>query len=154
MGRRAIARTSQTPGKTRLCNVFDVEHRYYLVDLPGYGYAKVSKDERKRLGQLIHRYVDERKELMGVAWLLDIRRTPSAEDQAMAEVFDRTEMSVLAVITKADKITRGKRAGRLADIIGTLGLDEEQTMVTSAHTNEGIEDLRSSIEHFVRAAKS
>ena len=132
--------------------MFDVEHRYYVVDLPGYGYARVSKDERKRFGQLVHGYIDKRDELMGVVWLLDIRRTPSAEDQAMAEVFDGAEVSVLAVVTKADKITRSKRAGRLADIIDTLGLDEEQTLVTSAHTNEGIDDLRSSIEQFVRAA--
>ena len=151
MGRRAIARTSQTPGKTRLCNVFDVEHRYYLVDLPGYGYAQVSKNERKRLVQLVRGYVEKRNELIGVVWLVDIRRKPSAEDQMMGEVFDQRGVPVLAVITKADKIARGKRAARLADIIEILELNEEQTIVTSAHTKEGIDDLRSSIEQFVRA---
>ncbi len=151
VGRRAIARTSQTPGKTRLCNVFDVEHRYYLVDLPGYGYAQVSKNERKRLVQLVRGYVEKRNELIGVVWLVDIRRKPSAEDQMMGEVFDQRGVPVLAVITKADKIARGKRAARLADIIEILELNEEQTIVTSAHTKEGIDDLRSSIEQFVRA---
>ena len=151
VGRRAIARTSQTPGKTRLCNVFDVEHRYYLVDLPGYGYAQVSKSEQKRFVQLVRGYVEKRNELIGVVWLVDIRRKPSAEDQMMGEVFDRRGVPVLAVITKADKIARSKRAGRLADIIETLELNEEQTLVTSAHTKEGIDDLRSSIEQFVRA---
>ncbi len=150
VGRRAIARTSQTPGKTRLCNVFDVEHRYYLVDLPGYGYAQVSQSERKRFVQLVRGYVEKRNELIGVVWLVDIRRKPSAEDQMMGEVFDQRGVPVLAVITKADKIARGKRAGRLADIIETLELNEEQTLVTSAHTKEGIDDLRSSIEQFVR----
>ncbi len=151
VGRRAIARTSQTPGKTRLCNVFDVEHRYYLVDLPGYGYAQVSKNERKRLVQLVRGYVEKRNELIGVVWLVDIRRKPSAEDQMMGEVFDQRGVPVLAVITKADKIARGKRAARLADIIEILELNEEQTLVTSAHTKEGIDDLRSSIEQLVRA---
>ena len=151
VGRRAIARTSQTPGKTRLCNVFDVEHRYYLVDLPGYGYAQVSKNERIRLVQLVRGYVEKRNELIGVVWLVDIRRKPSAEDQMMGEVFDQRGVPVLAVITKADKIARGKRAARLADIIEILELNEEQTLVTSAHTKEGIDDLRSSIEQFVRA---
>ena len=151
VGRRAIARTSQAPGKTRLCNVFDVEHRYYLVDLPGYGYAQVSKNERKRLVQLVRGYVEKRNELIGVVWLVDIRRKPSAEDQMMGEVFDQRGVPVLAVITKADKIARGKRAARLADIIEILELNEEQTIVTSAHTKEGIDDLRSSIEQLVRA---
>ena len=151
VGRRAIARTSQTPGKTRLCNVFDVEHRYYLVDLPGYGYAQVSKNERKRFVQLVRGYVEKRNELIGVVWLVDIRRKPSAEDQMMGEVFDQRGVPVLAVITKADKIARGKRAARLADIIEILELNEEQTLVTSANTKEGIDDLRSSIEQFVRA---
>ena len=151
VGRRAIARTSQTPGKTRLCNVFDVEHRYYLVDLPGYGYAQVSKSERKRFVELLRGYVEKRKELIGVIWLVDIRRTPSAEDQMMGQVFDEIGVPVLTAITKADKLARGKRVGRIADIIETLELDEEQTVVTSAHTKEGIDDLRSSIEQFVRA---
>lgn len=151
VGRRAIARISQTPGKTRLCNVFDVEHRYYLVDLPGYGYAQVSKSERKRFVQLVYGYVEKRSELVGVVWLVDIRRKPSAEDQMMGDLFDRSGLPVLAVITKADKISRGKRSERVTDIVETLGLDEEQTMVTSAHTKEGIDDLRSSIEQFVRA---
>jgi GTP-binding protein len=151
VGRRAIARISQTPGKTRLCNVFDVEHRYYLVDLPGYGYAQVSKSERKRFVQLVYGYLEKRSELVGVVWLVDIRRKPSAEDQIMGDLFDRSGLPVLAVITKADKISRGKRSERVTDIVETLGLDEEQTMVTSAHTKEGIDDLRSSIEQFVRA---
>jgi len=151
VGRRAIARISQTPGKTRLCNVFDVEHRYYLVDLPGYGYAQVSKSERKRFVQLVYGYLEKRSELVGVVWLMDIRRKPSAEDQMMGDLFDRSGLPVLAVITKADKISRGKRSERVTDIVETLGLDEEQTMVTSAHTKEGIDDLRSSIEQFVRA---
>jgi GTP-binding protein EngB required for normal cell division len=69
----------------------------------------------------------------------------------MGDLFDRSGLPVLAVITKADKISRGKRSERVTDIVETLGLDEEQTMVTSAHTKEGIDDLRSSIEQFVRA---
>ncbi|MEE8133622.1 MAG: ribosome biogenesis GTP-binding protein YihA/YsxC [Gemmatimonadales bacterium] len=153
VGRRAIARISQTPGKTRLCNVFDVEHRYYLVDLPGYGYAQVSKNERRRFVQLVNGYIEKRSELIGVVWLVDIRRKPSAEDQMMGKLFDHSGLPVLAVITKADKIGRGKRSERVTDIVETLGLDGEQIMVTSAHTKEGIDDLRSSIEQFVRPEK-
>lgn len=149
MGRRAIARTSQTPGKTRLCNVFDVAHRYHLVDLPGYGWAKVSKDERKRFVQLVRGYVEKREALIGIVWLLDIRRTPSDEDLEMSDVFNRSGVPVLVAVTKADKTSRGQRARRLADIVKTLGLEDDQTVVTSAQTKEGIEDLRLSIEQLV-----
>lgn len=149
MERRNIARTSQTPGKTRLCNVFDIAHRYYIVDLPGYGYAQVSKTERERFLRLIRGYIEKRKTLSGIVWLLDMRRTPSTEDRDMGEIFDRRGVPVLAVVTKADKISRGKRTEHLEDIMRVLGLDEEQTMITSARTKEGIDELRSSIEQFV-----
>jgi GTP-binding protein len=119
------------------------------VDLPGYGWAKVSKYERKRFVQLVRGYVEKREALIGIVWLLDIRRTPSDEDLEMSDVFNRSRVPVLVAVTKADKTSRGQRARRLADIVKTLGLEDDQTVVTSAQTKEGIEDLRLSIEQLV-----
>ena len=77
IGRRSLAHTSKTPGKTRLLNVYEIDSSFYLVDLPGYGFAKVSKAERAGFSKLINAYLSKRQDLIGVVWLLDIRRDPS-----------------------------------------------------------------------------
>ncbi len=147
-GRRALARTSRTPGKTRLCNVFDAG-TFYLVDLPGYGYARVGREERRGLGQLIRGYVTGRRALAGAVWLLDVRRDPSADDLEIAELLDRRALPVLVAITKADKLGRGRRKHRAGAILAAVGLPEDQCVVTSVRTGEGIDDLRDSIVAFV-----
>lgn len=143
--RKAIARTSKSPGKTRDCNVFDVEHRLYLVDLPGYGYARVSKGERRRLGRLIEQYIAERERAVGVVWLLDIRHDPSTEDHHMAQLLAARRMPIILALTKADKVGKTRRAGRVAAIVSTFDLPTDQTIVTSAVTGTGIDDLRQSV---------
>ncbi len=135
-----------------MCNVFDVEGRYYVVDLPGYGYARVSKADRERFLQLMAGYLQQRPTLRGVVWLLDIRRTPSDGDHAIAAIFEERGVPVLAAVTKADKVARGRQAARVADILESLGLDQEQVVVTSAHTKAGIEELRNAVEQFVTEA--
>lgn len=149
VGRRALAYTSKTPGKTRACNVFDVEGRFYLVDLPGYGYAKVSFAERRRLLRLIRSYLSGRVRLVGVVWLLDIRRDPSPDDLDLArQLVDRSQ-PVLVAITKADKLGRGRRTPRTRAILTALEIPEDQCVVTSVRTKEGIVDLRTSIDALV-----
>lgn len=143
--RKALARTSKTPGKTRDCNVYRVDDALYLVDLPGYGYAKVSKGERRRFAGLIDRYLATREALRGAVWLLDIRRDPSDEDGRIAQHLVRHEVPTLVALTKGDKFGRTRQAERKQRIIEALGLPDEQAIVTSAVTRAGIEDLRASV---------
>lgn len=145
VGRKAIARTSKSPGKTRDCNVYRVADRLYLVDLPGYGYAQVSKSERRRFSRLIDRYLETRAALAGVVWLLDVRRDPSDHDLALADKLAAWEVPVLVAITKGDKLPRAQRARRLHTILTAVGLPDEQAVLTSAVTREGLDDLRDSI---------
>lgn len=147
--RRALARTSQTPGKTRLCNVFAADTRYYLVDLPGYGWARASRTERAGFARLLHGYLTGRPTLAGVVWLLDMRHPPSGDDRAMGDLLGGVAVPVLAAITKADKVPRGRRAEQVRAILAGLDLGDDQCIITSARTNEGIGDLRDSIEALV-----
>ena len=149
IGRRSLAHTSKTPGKTRTCNVFDVDGTYLFVDLPGYGYARTSKKERRGFSKLIRSYLSQRDPLVGVIWLLDIRRDPSRDDLAMAELLAHRGVPVLVAITKADKVSRGSRRQRVAAILAAIDAPEEQCVVTSAQTREGIEELRDSVSELV-----
>ena len=146
---RGLARVSKTPGKTRACNVYDVDGRWYLVDLPGYGFARASHQDRRAFQQLLTEYVEGRKLLAGAVWLLDIRREPSPEDLAMGRRFAAKAVPVLAAITKADKVPRGRRQARLLSIAAAVNLPEEQAILTSTQTGEGVDDLRDSISALV-----
>lgn len=148
-GRRAIARISRTPGKTRTANVYAVKERFYLVDLPGYGYARVSKTQRRAFLQLLERYLADRPALAGVVWLLDIRRDPSEGDRDIGRRLAATGRPVLAAITKADKVGRGERRERVAAVRGALALPEDQCVVTSATTKEGVPELWEAIQGLV-----
>ena len=145
VGRKAIARISKSPGKTRDCNVYRVAERLYLIDLPGYGYAHVSKSERTRFSKLIAKYLGTRAALAGVVWLLDARRDPSAEDVALSDKLAQWEVPVLVAITKGDKLGRTKRASQMQAILAKVGLTDDQAVMTSAVTKEGVGDLQKSI---------
>jgi GTP-binding protein len=152
-GRRALARTSRTPGKTRLCNVFAVDARYYLVDLPGYGWARASREERAGFARLLRAYVSGRQDLAGIVWLLDIRREPSPDDVAMGGVLGERGVPVLAALTKADAVARQRRPEHVRAILDQLDLGEDQCLLTSARTKEGIGDLRESIDALVQGGR-
>jgi GTP-binding protein len=126
-----------------------VDDRYYLVDLPGYGYARASHTERSRLLHLLEGYLSERRSLHGVVWLLDARRDPSADDLAMAEWLLTRRVPVLAAVTKVDKVGTGQRAQRRRAILDAVGLPEDQCVETSARARAGIDDLRASIDALV-----
>jgi GTP-binding protein len=153
VGSRGLARTSRTPGKTRLCNVFAVDERFYLVDLPGYGYATASRQHRAGFRRLVHGCLAGRDTLTGVLWLLDIRHPPSRDDHAMAALLGERGLPVLAAVTKADKIPRGQRRAHVDAILGALELGEDQCVITSAQTGDGIADLRESVDGLVRAGR-
>jgi GTP-binding protein len=144
VGRPGLARVSATPGKTSLVNVFRLP-TLYLVDLPGYGFAKASKSVREGYRKLVNGYLKNRTTLAGVVWLLDIRHAPSKDDIEMQDLLIESGRSVLAVLTKADKLGRKAQADQARAIGQALGLQEDQIQITSTSTGLGIADLGNSI---------
>lgn len=112
--RRNLARVSREPGKTRTVNFFLINGSFYLVDLPGYGYAKVSKKEREGWKRAVGGYIGGREHLRGVIQLIDVRREPTADDLAMIQRTVDAGRALLAVFTKSDKTGRGRRNGVIA----------------------------------------
>lgn len=143
-GQPGLARISSTPGKTTLLNIFQLE-QFYLVDLPGYGWARASKAARHGYRQLVDTYLLRRDTLAGVTWLLDLRRDPSDDDYAMQELLARAERPTLVVFTKADKLTQSERPKREVALRSALGLHEEQVQTVSSKSGLGLEDLGASL---------
>jgi GTP-binding protein len=144
VGRPGLARVSGSPGKTTLLNYYRLP-TFYLVDLPGYGFARASKRDRAGYQQLITGYLRTRSTLLGVVWLLDIRHDPSLADREMQELLAESSRPVLAVLTKADKLTRSALRTRERELAHALGLDPEQIHSTSSRTGHGIIELAGSI---------
>lgn len=129
--------------------MFAVDRRYYLVDLPGYGYARAPKGVRRGLMALLTEYLSRRERLAGVVWLLDVRRDPSPDDLAMARLLGERELPILVAITKGDKFGRVRRLERANAILQAVAIPADQCVVTSARTRDGIPDLREAIDAFV-----
>jgi GTP-binding protein len=149
---RSIAKISATPGKTRSLNVFLIDNSHYFLDLPGYGYARAGKEARAGFRRLL-RYALQREGLHGVVWLLDMRHPPSAEDRAMQDLMAEGETHVLAALTKADKLSSTERRKREQALRADLGLPEDQVVVTSAKTREGIVELKEAIGALIAGTK-
>ena len=149
VGRKALARVSATPGKTRALNVYNWGGRCYLVDVPGYGWSKAGQADRAAWRGLVTHYVAERPTLKGCLWLLDIRRDPSEDDISFGGLLSKRALPTMPVLTKADKIGRSQRHKRISAIARQLGFDAEKVLVTSSLTREGEEDLRESVLSFV-----
>ena len=152
MGRR-IAKISGTPGKTRAFNVFLIPGLalapLYFLDLPGYGYARAGRAQRASFRRLVHHAL-RRDLLAGVVWLLDIRHPPSADDWTMQDLLAERETRVLAALTKGDKLTTAQRMERGRDLRTVLDLPDDQILVTSAKTGEGIPELREAIAGLIQ----
>jgi len=116
----------------------------YFLDLPGYGYARVSQADRVAFRRLVTHAL-RRPGVVGVIWLLDIRHEPSKDDRVMQDLLAATEARVLAVLTKSDKLPPGQRVRRSAALQTSLGVDDDQIIMTSAQHGEGISDLRPAI---------
>jgi GTP-binding protein len=122
---------------------------FYLLDLPGYGYARAAKGERARFRSLVDRLVAERGSVSGIIWLLDARHDPSAEDRVLQELLARSGRPVLAVLTKGDKLGRQAQRERTRALALGLGLEGDQVQLTSSSSGDGIADLRESIAALV-----
>jgi GTP-binding protein len=142
--RKNLAYTSKTPGKTQQLNYFRVDDRFYLVDLPGYGYAKAPKSARKEWAQLQERYLSERQTLCGVVQLIDSRHPPMDSDISLIERLRDVGVPHLIALTKADKLSGNGRAQARRQVDECLDdLDVERSVIlTSAKTNRGIPTLR------------
>ena len=142
MNRKALARTSATPGKTQTINFYNVNDVMYLVDLPGYGYAKVSEQENIKWGQLIERYLNTSKQLKAVFLLIDIRHDPSANDKMMYEWIVSQGYHPIIIATKLDKLKRSQVAKHVKMIKEGLKLLPGTTVIPfSAETKQGREEI-------------
>lgn len=156
--RKQLARTSSTPGKTRLLLMYEVEvagQRLRLVDLPGYGYAKVAKSERGAWKSMAEGYLASRDGLCAAILLQDIRREVGEDERLLLDWLDEQGVPALVAITKSDKLKPMRRAQRLRELRASLPLAKERVVATSAQTGEGIEDLwRAVLERARDAAES
>lgn len=139
--RKKLCKTSATPGKTRLINIFLINDQFHLVDLPGYGFAKVDKKEKERWGAMMDRYFQDSTLLMHVLLLVDIRHDPTQDDVAMAQYFRQMDIPFTVVATKADKISRGARMKQLAPICRQMLVQPWEVIVSSSEDNTGRDKL-------------
>ena len=155
LGRKALARVSSEPGKTATINFYNLDDQLHIVDLPGYGYAKVGLSDKQRWAGLIEGYLkDERRNLGLVVQLVDIRRPPSDQDLQMLTFLQQMEIPYVVVLTKADKLNQSQRRERLASIAAELPGDPEGTVIIpfSALSGEGVDELREILEQLVQFA--
>ena len=144
--RKKFARVSNTPGRTREINFFKVNDRFVLVDLPGYGYARISKERRAEWKPLIESYLRGSQELRGIVQLLDVRHEPTADDRRMLDFLGELGIPAVVVLTKIDKLTPAQRASRIAELASELSLDDDQLIPFSAVTGDGRNDLAEAVE--------
>ncbi|AGU81517.1 putative ribosome biogenesis GTP-binding protein YsxC [Streptococcus anginosus] len=136
LNRKNLARTSGKPGKTQLLNFFNIDDKLRFVDVPGYGYAKVSKTERAKWGKMIEEYLTSRENLRAVVSLVDFRHEPSADDVQMYEFLKYYEIPVIVVATKADKIPRGKWNKNESVIKKKLDFDKNDDFIVFSSVNK------------------
>ena len=144
--RKKFARVSNTPGRTREINFFKVNNAFILVDLPGYGYARISKEKRAEWRPLIEGYLRTSPQLRGIVQLLDVRHQPTQDDQAMIDFLGEIGVPTIVVVTKIDKLTAAQRAPHVEKIVRDLALDPDQVIAFSAATGEGRDVLGEAVE--------
>ena len=146
VNRKNLVRTSSTPGRTQLINFFKVNEDFMLVDLPGYGYAKVPLALKKQWRPMMETYLSRRRNLRGVVLILDVRRTPVEEDLQMLAWLRTYSIPPIVVITKCDKVSKNERARQTAVIVKTLGLVKEELNFFSALSREGKDGIWARID--------
>jgi GTP-binding protein len=147
--RKSFARVSRTPGRTREINFFRINNGFVFVDLPGYGYARVSKEKKAEWRPMIESYLRRTTQLRGIVLLLDIRREPSDDDRAMLDFLAEVEVPTIVALTKTDKVSKVAAQARATEISRALALEPEQVIPFSAHTGEGRVELLEAITALV-----
>ena len=130
IGRKNMARTSQQPGKTQTLNFFNIDEQLIFVDVPGYGYAKVSKAQREKFGKMIEEYLTQRENLRLVIQLVDLRHNPTEDDVLMYNYLKHFDIPTLVICTKEDKIAKGKVQKHLKNIKDKLELEPEDSIIS------------------------
>lgn len=142
MNRKSFARISATPGKTQTINFYNINKELYLVDLPGYGYAKVSEKEKQKWGKMIERYLHSSKQLKAVFLLIDIRHDPSANDKQMYDWILSQGYHPIIIATKLDKLKRSQIAKHVKAVRQGLGLEPDAVLIPfSAVTKQGRDEI-------------
>jgi GTP-binding protein len=152
VNRKALVRTSSTPGRTQLINFFSINGAFHLVDLPGYGFAQVPLAVKKEWGPMVRTYLESRASLKAVVILFDIRRVPREEDLQLLDWLEEFEIPTIPVITKADKIGRGQRDRQIKPILEATGLPRDAFTLFSATTREGRDEIWQRLEAALEAA--
>jgi GTP-binding protein len=152
--RKAFARVSRTPGRTREINFFRVNSSFILADLPGYGYARVSKEKKADWKPLIEGYLRHTATLAGVVLLLDIRREPSDDDVAMLDYLAELELPTVVVLTKTDKVSSQAAEEQTTAIMQRLSLSREQTIPFSSSTGLGRDELAEAVASLVDVTRN
>ncbi len=148
IGRKALARISSKPGKTQTLNFYKIEEQLFFVDVPGYGYAKVSKTEREAWGKMIERYFTGRQELKAVVQIIDLRHPPTADDRMMYDFLKHYNIPCIVIATKADKIPKGKWDKHKKIVKETLELEKSDPLIVfSSETGLGFEEAWKTIEN-------
>jgi GTP-binding protein len=147
--RKSFARVSRTPGRTREINFFRINNSFVLVDLPGYGYARISKERKAEWRPMIESYLRRTTQLRGIVQLLDIRREPSEDDRAMLDFLAELEVPTIVALTKADKLSKAGARAQAASISKSLMLEPDQVILFSTQTGEGRAELLEAIMDIV-----
>ena len=145
LNRKGVARVSQTPGKTQAVQFYLINEKFYLVDLPGYGYAKVPKSVASTWGQLVRGYLESAESLKLIFLLLDVRRTPGEHDLQMHEWAKSIGIEERIVLTKSDKLSNNQLGAALREISKELAIDDTQFIAASSVTKKGIDQIRREI---------
>ena len=148
--RKNLARVSGSPGKTRTINFYRINDEFRIVDLPGYGYARVSKSESEKWGAMMESYLENREGLLKVIQLVDIRHKPSAQDVQMYDYLKYFNLDGIVVATKADKVSSNQRSKNILEIRKTLGMSKSDKIIpVSALKKSGHEALLDEIENLL-----
>ncbi len=148
IGRKALARISSKPGKTQTLNFYKIEEQLFFVDVPGYGYAKVSKTEREAWGKMIERYITGRQELKAVVQIVDLRHPPTADDRMMYDFLKHYNIPCIVIATKADKIPKGKWDKHKKVVKETLNMEKNDPLIVfSSEKGIGFEEAWRTIEN-------
>lgn len=154
-GRKKLAKTSNTPGRTQLINFFTINDKISFVDLPGYGFAKVSRSVKKDWGDMMEAYLRERQNLAMVILILDIRRDPSADDLSLRDWLEYYRIPYIAVLTKSDKLSNNQAIGRQRLIKKALGVNAANSSILfSAKTQKGKEELWQFLENHLASLEN
>jgi len=141
LGRKKMARISKTPGRTRSINFFNIDDRFCLVDLPGYGYAKVPEQEKEKWAFLIENYLHQRSNLKGIIQIVDVRHPPSEDDIMMVDWLKAMDIKYIIAATKSDKLKNSQLKPQQKLIAEKLGVSKEKILLTSAKNRRGRKPL-------------